>query len=158
MKIMTSVISKHLYFVFFLLLLGGLSTACSNSTSSDHDDHPAPEGFVLKLNGTNIVTQADDEIEGSIEVTESDETALISIWFLDHDGDEFQPEDEDYELEANLSPTGIAEFEQHEEDGKWGFHIHGVQSDTTYLTLDLMHGGHSDFETKAIPVHVVEAQ
>lgn len=140
----------------YVLLLTGLFAACSNSTSSDDDDHHSePAGFVLKLNGQNVVTQLPEgTVTGEFELEPGDETALITIFFLDEDGDEFQPDEPEYSLNAEFEDEGIAEFEQHAEDGKWSFHIHAEAEGITEMTLMLMHNGHSDFDTQGIHVHV----
>lgn len=146
-------------YVFTLILLVSITAACSNSTSSGDDDHSDPEGFVLKMNGQNVVTQEPGgTLTGEFELTPTQETDLITLYFLDADGDEFQPMEDEYTLGHEFEAAGIAEFEQHAEDGKWSFHLHAA--DTTGITdlrLMLMHNGHSDFTTQDIHVHVETA-
>ncbi|RNC85622.1 MAG: hypothetical protein ED557_02285 [Balneola sp.] len=139
------------------LLVSGLLVACSNSTSSE-EEHSDPEGFRLKMNGETVVEQLPGgTLTGEFELEPEEETALITIFFLDDDGDEFQPDEPEYSLGAVFEDEGIAEFEQHEEDGVWSFHIHAEAEGITDLTLQLMHNGHSDFNTQAIHVHVEAA-
>lgn len=143
--------------VVTLLVLSILVVSCSNSTSSDddHDEHEDPAGFRLKMNGAVIVEQLPgQDITGEFELTTGQETDLITIFFLAEDGDEFQPEDEEYSLGYEFDDEGIAEFEQHAEDGKWSFHLHAEAEGITDMRLKLMHGGHSDFTTRDIHVHV----
>ncbi|MEX2477824.1 MAG: hypothetical protein WD357_05275 [Gracilimonas sp.] len=146
--------------VFTLLLLVSVTAACSNSTSNDdHDEHSEPEGFVLKMNGQNIVTQTPGgTISGEFELAPGQETDLITLFFLDADGDEFQPTEDEYSLGYEFEETGIAEFEQHAEDGKWSFHLHAEAEGITDLRLMLMHNDHSDFTTQDIHVHVEAAE
>ena len=131
-------------------------SACSNSTSSnDEEEHADAEGFVLTMNGADLVTQLPGgTISGEIELEPGEETDLISIYFFDDDGDRFQPDEPEFSLGFEFEDEGIAEFEQHEEDGKWSFHIHAEAEGITDLKLKLMHGGHSDFTTQDIHVHV----
>ena len=133
-----------------------ISSACSNSTSSDDHEHADAEGFILKLNGQEIVRQdPGGTLTGEIEIEPGEETDLITIYFLDDDGDEFQPEEDEYSLGYEFDEDGIVEFEQHDEDGKWSFHLHAENiEDHTELTLKLLHGSHSDFTTQDIHVHV----
>ena len=73
-----------LYLVSALVLL----SACSNSTSSDEEEHADPKGFVLSMNGADIVTQlSGGTISGEIELKLGDETDLITIYFFDENGD-----------------------------------------------------------------------
>jgi hypothetical protein len=143
---------------FTLALLSIITiTACSNSVSHD-DDHEEPAGFRLKLNGSTVVEQLpNSDVTGSLVVQQGQETALISFYLIAEDGDEFQPTDSELSLGHSFSTSGVAEFEQHAEDGKWNFHIHGEAAGSTNLTLQLMHEGHSDFNTQAILVEVTAA-
>jgi hypothetical protein len=146
-------------YAFTLLLLVSVTAACSNSTSNEEEEHSEPEGFVLKMNGANIVTQAPGgTISGEFELAPGQETDLITLFFLDADGDEFQPQEDEYSLGHEFEDAGIAEFEQHTEDGKWSFHIHSEAEGITDLRLMLMHSGHSDFTTQDIHVHVEAAE
>ena len=144
--------------VLYTLLLTTTFIACSNSTSSDDDhDHSSPEGIRLKVSGTTVVEQLPDEtLTGSFELDEGDETSLITVYFLDHDGDEFQPEDDEYSLNVAFDDEGIVEFEQHAEDGKWSFHLHAEAEGMTDMTIQLFHNDHSDFDSQKIHVHVHE--
>ncbi len=140
-----------IYLASALILL----SACSNSTSSDEEEHSDPKGFVLSMNGADIVTQLPGgTISGEIELEPEQETDLITIHFLDEDGVKFQPDEPEYSLGFEFEEDGIAEFEQHEEDGKWSFHIHAEAVGVTDLELKLMHGDHSDFTTQSIHIHV----
>ncbi|MGB0347512.1 MAG: hypothetical protein ACPGGA_08505 [Balneolaceae bacterium] len=142
-------------FLFSVLGLFVLS-ACSNSTSSSEEEHSDPEGFRLTMNGQTLIEQlpGSSTITGEIELEPGQETDLITIQFLDDDGDEFQPDEPEYSLGYEFEDAGIAEFEQHEEDGKWSFHIHAEAAGITDMRLKLMHNGHSDFTTLDIHVHV----
>ena len=143
---------------FSIIALLVISAACSNSTSSDDHDHEHmdAEGFRLKLNGQVVVEQLPGEdLTGEIELEPNQESDLYSIFFLDDDGDEFQPEDEDYSLGYKFSTEDLVEFEQHSEDGRWRFHLHtGDSEGHADLNLILDHGDHSHFTSKDIEIHV----
>jgi hypothetical protein len=152
---------KNIKTVLLLLIVAGLISACSNSTSSDDDhEHKEPAGFKLEMNGQTLVEQMPGEtsVTGEIELQPGEETDLITIQFIAEDGDEFQPEEDSYSLGFEFEDAGIAEFEQHDEDGKWSFHIHAEAEGVTDLTLMLMHNDHSDFSTQPIHVHIEAAE
>lgn len=141
--------------VLTLFIFAGILTACSNSTSSEDHDHGDAEGFRLKMNGQTIVEQLpEQDLTGEFELEPGQETDLITIYFIDHDGTEFTPDDPDLTLGYEFEEAGIAEFEQHAEDGKWSFHLHAEAEGITDLRLMLMHNGHSDFTSQDIHVHV----
>lgn len=129
--------------------------SCSNSTSGEEEEHNEPAGFVLKMNGQIMVQQLPgQDVTGEFELTQGEETDLITIYFLNDEAEEFQPEEAEYSLGYEFETDGIAEFEQHTEDGKWSFHIHAESEGITDMQLKLMHGDHSDFSTQSIHVHV----
>lgn len=148
--------------VLTIFVFSIIAISCSNSTSSDdhdHDEHQSPAGFRLMMNGQAMVEQLPGQnVTGEFELTHGEETDLITIFFLADDGDEFQPEEDEYSLGYEFEDEGIAEFEQHEEDGKWSFHLHAESEGITDLSLKLMHGDHSDFTTQGIHVHVEEGE
>ncbi len=142
------------------LLIAGVFITCDNATGNDdHDDHSEPAGYRLYMSGQVVVEQLPGEdVTGEFELEPGEETPLITIQFLAEDGDEFQPDEPEYSLAAEFETDGIAEFEQHEEDGKWSFHIHAEAEGITDMTLMLMHNSHSDFNSQGIHVHVEAAE
>ena len=141
-----------------LLFAGMIAISCSNSTSSDDDhdhEHKDAAGFRLMLNGSVIVEQLPgQDLTGEFELEPGEETDLITIFFLADDGDEFQPKEDEYSIGYEFDDEGIAEFEQHDEHGKWSFHIHAEDEGITDMRLMLMHNDHSDFTSQDIHVHV----
>ncbi len=145
----------------FVLLAATLMffAACDNAVDDDgHSDHAEAHGLRLTLNGVNVYQVLEGEVSCSsapcgITISEGEETALISATFLDHDGDalsEAQLNEDQFSLGHEFETAGVAEFEQHDEDGKWRFHIHGEAAGTTAFQLKLMHGDHADFTTPPV--------
>lgn len=133
--------------------------ACSDDPVGIDDDHEEDvEGVELVLNGEVIASYDGDARTwtGEIEVTEGEETAHITLRFVDHDGGEVTPEDETY-LEVDIGDATIAEFEQ-DTPGEFGGRVHGIVTGETEAVFKLMHGeigsGHPDFETTAVRIQV----
>lgn len=144
-------------FVFTVLIMSILLTSCSNPTDSDEHEHDIAEGFRLKLSGTTVIEQLpDQDPTGSFNLITGEETDLITVYFLDHEGDEFQPDEEEYTLNYTFDDEGIAEFEQHDEDGAWSFHLHAEAVGSTNMAIIMMHGGHSDFTSAKFQIQVSE--
>jgi len=147
-----------------LLLLSALLifTSCDNSTSSDDDDgHADPFGVTMIVNGVEIAKQENGEVsynEGDhIELKTGEETNLISIRWIAEDGDRFVPDEEDFFLEWTIDDEGVLEVEQHEEDGKWAFHLVGAGAGESDIRFSLFHVDHADFTSLPFEVHVEEA-
>lgn len=146
--------------LFALLLVGGLASAgCGDDpTEPDGQDHSEPEGVRLVLNGQTIASFDHDTQAwtGEMDVAVGEETAHISVQFVDHDGDVLSF-DADFYLEVDVEDETIAEFEQ-DTPGEFGGHLHGLAAGETDVVFKLMHGavgsGHPDFVTTAVHAHV----
>ena len=95
------------YFRFTLLLLAFvvLFAACGEDDNPiidddhDHDDEPFhadADGFVLKVDGNQIYRQFEGEHEGGITLKVGEELDVLTL-FLDHDEEEFFPENPEEE-------------------------------------------------------------
>lgn len=132
--------------------------ACSDDPVGLDDHEDEVEGVELVLNGAVIASFDGDSRTwtGELEVDEGEETAHITVRFIDHDGNAIALDDDMY-LEVDIEDETIAEFEQ-DTPGDFGGHLHGVLAGETDAVFKLMHGavgsGHEDFETTAVHVHV----
>lgn len=141
------------------MVLAVALAACSE-TMTEPDDHAEPEGVELVMGG-NVIASYDGDTQtwtGELEVDAGEETAHISVRFVDHDGDPI-PIDDDLYLEVDVEDESIAEFEQ-DTPGEFGGHLHGHMEGETDVTFKLMHGevgsGHADFVTQPVHAHVHE--
>ena len=105
------------FFRFTLLLLAFvvLFAACGEDDNpiidDDHDEEPFhadADGFVLKVDGNQIYRQFEGEHEGGITLKVGEELDVLAM-FLDHDGDEFLPENPEEEDENDDHDHGEEE-------------------------------------------------
>lgn len=144
----------HTGILLIVLSITILIAGCNNPADSDEEEHPHPEGAVFMMNGEEIIHYENGEASGTIEVDEREETPLITIYFIDEEGNEFQPDDPENSLKWKDIDTSIAEIEQHDEDGKWSFHVLGIAQGSTTVTFQLDHNGHSDFDIQDVTINV----
>lgn len=150
-----------LHLVAVLLTSALLWTGCQNSTSSGEDEELDPFGVALIMNGVEIAKQENSEVsyhEGDhLELDAGEETSLITVRFIDEDGDRFQP-NENFSLRWLIDDEDVLEVEQHEEDGPWNFHLVGLAEGETTIRFLLWHdsGDHEDFTSLPFEVHVEE--
>lgn len=138
-----------------VLLLTALTLAgCNNPADTDEEEHEEAVGAVFMMNDEEIIRYENQEATGSIEVTEGEETPPITVYFLDEDGDEFQPDEPEYSLSWRDIDNSIAEIEQQEEDDKWSFRVQGNMQGSTGVIFELDHNGHPDFEIHDITIQV----
>lgn len=142
-----------------LALLTALAVgACDDDPTSPGDDHHEPAGVRVTMNGATLVTVQGQQITGSLTVAEGEETAHMSVVFLDDEGDPISPDDDEF-LEVEVTAESVAEFEQ-DTPGEFGGHLHGVAAGATTIRFRLMHGqvgspsAHSDYDSPLIPVVV----
>ena len=148
----------HLIFILIGMFL--ITTSCEDDDHEHDDEHTDADGFVLEdENGSEVYREFEGAIEGSVSLSVGD-TLVLSVHFLDHDGNEIEHEEEDElvvsENDANIA---IVEVEEHEEDEEEhhgaGLHVIGVSAGSTNFKLQLMHDGHADYtSTNNVPVVV----
>lgn len=139
-----------------ILFLFILVTGCDdNPTENEEHDHFEAVGLVITDSGNEIVRNENGQVTGKITVKNGEETALLRIKFIDeHDGDLVTPTEDEYTLGYTIDDETVAEFEQHSEDGKWNFHIHGKKIGSTTIEIKILHEGHSDFVSLPITIEV----
>ncbi len=144
--------------LFALLFLSSHCSKDDNPVDDSDTDHGHAEavGFVLSSSGIDLIRYEKGVIAGELEVEEGELTPLLTINFIAEDGDLFQPDGEHFKLNWEVDNTDIADVVQHEEDGKWRFHIQGKQAGETTIIFEILHGDHADFVSLPIPVHVHE--
>lgn len=130
--------------------------------SDDHDDHDeVPIGFQLTSNGVMLVTQENGTVTyasgETIEVPVGSENE-VAIQFIAEDGDFFTPEAGEYNLEYSLSNDSVISVIHPLNDDEWRMQVNAENEGETEVTLNLMHEGHSDFESQPISVTVVPAE
>ncbi|PAU92788.1 hypothetical protein CK503_14960 [Aliifodinibius salipaludis] len=163
MNIYTNFSTKLIAITFSAVLL---FAGCSNPASNDdHEEHSEPHSIEFVTDGKTIVTYG-SEVSGHFDVEEQDDTSLITAKFFDEDGNEIHGDDldDEYSLAWEIADTDHADIEQHDDDGRWSFHIAGKAAGETVVQFLLQHGDdHADFytpainESNAIKIHVEES-
>ena len=152
-------LTAHLVFLFASMIL--FTTGCEDD-DNDHDHHTDAEGFVLKSeSGTEVYKEFEGAIITNNLTLSVGDTLEISVYFLDHGGDEIEHEDEDDKLSVSgfNADVAVVSVEEHEETGmdhhEMALEIIGVSADSTEFKLELMHGDHADYtSTNNVPVTV----
>ena len=137
------------------------TTGCEDD-DHDHDHHTDAEGFVLENeSGTEVYKEFEGAIVTNNLTLSVGDTLEISVYFLDHGGDEIEHEDEDDKLSVSgfNADVAVVSVEEHEETGmdhhEMALEIIGVSADSTEFKLELMHGDHADYtSTNNVPVTV----
>lgn len=116
---------------------------------------PAPEGFVVIDTVTNQIIARDSagiQYGDTIVVNSGSSTNRLKIFWLDGEGNRFQPCDS-YTLSALTNPNGIAVFTN--KPGEFSFKIEGIAAGTTLLSIRLFRDANFIYGTRNIPVKVI---
>lgn len=121
------------------------------------EEHPEAVKVELRESGQVIASYVAETGRWSaeLEVDEGEETAHISVRFLDKDDKVI--DGDDVSLKVEVEDESIAEFEQ-DTPGEFGGHLHGKSEGETDVTFILLHNDHEEFKTAPVHAHVHEHQ
>ena len=130
---------------------------------SPEEEHFEAEGLVLIDSGHRFFRYFRGEIDSGdgrvdvLEVAHGQLTPHWSIRFLDADGNEMAPPSgEGLSFTWVIADPSVVEvFQDEGDEGKFEFHLRGLEEGETTIVLQISHEGHVDFRTQPIPVHVV---
>lgn len=140
-----------------LILSFTLLTACDDTHDDDHLDIV---GLEIRLDGQALVTQARNpqsgqiEVTGTIDIVSGETTPMLTVVFIDPDGDAIQITDSDFSIDFNPSNTAVMTIQHNASQARWGFTVEGKQVGTEVIQVSLFHGTHADFESRPITVQV----
>ncbi len=128
------------------------------------EEHYEAEGLVLIDSGQRFFRYFQGKIDSGdsrvdvLEVPHGQLTSHWSIRFLDENGNEMAPPSgEGHSFTWEIADESIVQVVQDEGDeGKFDFHLRGLEAGETTIKFQISHEGHVDFTTPPIPVHVVE--
>lgn len=152
---------KNSFMLSILVTLTLLLTAISCGLD-DHDDHEeeVPVGFQLLLNGDLLVTQEDGTVTYStgdaIEIPQGEVTGPVDVQFIADDGDVYTPDQTENSLDLTLSGETVITIDHPVGGSEWRFNVTGENPGNVTVTFNLIHAGHSDFESQPINFNVAE--
>lgn len=144
-----------------LALIFAFVTGCG--TGDDHGETPV--GLVMSVNDNDNVLATQDG--STITYTTGDQISLnqgvtlgpILVEFLAEDGDRYLPDSNDgYSLKLSSADSNTVTLTQVSGADAWTVQLIGVMVGGTEITIELMHNGHSDFESLPFKVSVNSVQ
>ena len=150
---------QYLVAVLALCLVG----CGSDDPVSPQEEHFEPEGLVLIDSGRRFFRYFQGRIDAGsgradhLDAPLGEETPHWRIQFLDENGDDLAIPNDEFTFGWEIADESIVEVVQDADDvGKFEFHLRGRAEGETTIRLLVNHGGHSDFRTAPIPVHVAQ--
>lgn len=155
---MPSLFRHHLRWTGLVLCAAIGIAACRSSTAPER--HVRPSGVVVLADGAEVVRAVSGSTPtGSFTVAEGGQSPLLTVTFLDAQGNEITPP-EDYHLELRFANPAIASFVADDTPYTFRGRIQGLQAGTTTVQMRFMHGPpghvatHAEFTSAAIQVLV----
>jgi hypothetical protein len=148
---------RNVSLLIVLIISITLFTACDDTHDDDHLDIV---GLEIRLGDQTLVTQARNpqsgqiEVTGTIAVVSGETTPMLTVVFIDPDGDAIQITDSDFSVDFNPSNTAVMTIQHNAAQARWGFAVEGKQAGTEAIQVSLYHGTHADFESRPITVQV----
>lgn len=136
-----------------LLLIIAISTTLTACKLANDDDHLDIASFRIIVNGNVVAQQNGTEVTSSITLARESVSPLMRLEFRDPEGNILTITDEDLYLEIDTNNPGVI-IAQNSTSEDWAFTLTGVGSGTAAIIIKLMHGNHSDFESRPVPVTV----
>jgi len=120
----------------------------------DHDEEVSTFDIIDRSADEVTADVHDDHWHGSLPNVPEGDNISLGAYIEDDHGDEIELDGDHYELGVALAdgaPEGIVSFDYH------GDHVHIIGEDEgmTEVVFELIHDGHTDYETPSIPVEVV---
>ncbi len=141
--------------IVMLSALVGFTACEKNPVDEDEHEHAEAEAMLVVLGQDTLLFQHEENgilKEDTLRVTEGEETSNIVVSFQHHDGDFFQPMEDNFTLSATSKNDAIATTDS--TSNKWEFTVNGEAAGVTAVTVQMMHEGHPDFTGQDIPVKV----
>ncbi len=151
---------KTILNIIMITVLAFAIISCSEDdpVSTQHD-HAEAEGLVLKTDGNTIMKIFEGEFDSAyfdtLSIKANSTMQNIEIFFLDHDGDEFQTDDEDKALGWIIGDETMLTLTL-SESNKWMVDVEALKEGNTDLELRILHNDHPDFKSPKIPVVITK--
>lgn len=140
-------------FILFAAILA-FTAGCDNPVEDNHEDHADAHGFILLVDGAEVVRSEDVVVTDTLFLSLGD-TTVVAVEFLDEDGDHIHDEDleDDFELDVASTDPDVVEIVSRDD---WSFALRGASADTAVVEVGLLHmpQQHHDLTPREVPVVV----
>jgi len=129
-------------------LLAVIFASCVHAPEHDDHDHSEPDGMIIRQDTTVLVEIDEQTVTGSLTIQRGQETAQLTVVFVDHDGDELVLDLGESYLAVTVIDENVAQWMQ-AVAGEFGGRLIGNAAGETAVSFSLVHGevgsGHPDY-------------
>ncbi len=148
-----------LNFIMISVLAFAIVSCSEDDPVSSQHDHAEAEGLVIKNSGNTILKIFEGEFDSTyfdtLSIKANSTMQNLEIFFLDHDGDEFQTDDEDKTLGWVIGDESLLKLTLNESN-KWMVDMEALKEGNTDLEIRILHNDHPDFKSPKIPVVITK--
>lgn len=134
-------------------------TACDSDDDS-HDEHHLEAFGVALVMGTDTLVMSTSgeasEVEGRLDLQVGQTRGPVLLHFLDEEGHWFRPEADPDGEHAFALTHDAADFTTTQDADNWSFTATGAAAGASTVVVRVLHEGHDDYVSPALPVLVVE--
>ncbi len=128
-------------------------TSCDDDDHDVHGEHFEAVGLVIYADGAEVLRLQDNQITGSLSLNVDGEVDY-AVEFILEDGDIEVPHgDEVLTLSVEIDDDATAEVSDVDSEA-YSFSLLGKQEGSAEVTVTLLHEGHADYVSLALPVIV----
>jgi hypothetical protein len=134
-------------------------TGCDEDNPVESEEvHFEAIGVIVLSNGDTVASYQDLVVNGSINVIANDTTEILSIQFVEEDGDIGIPPSDDWTLDWSIDDISRADVVASDSEiSSYQIHIYGKVAGQTNIRFIINHHGHKDYESADIPI-IIEAR
>ncbi|MEQ8523255.1 hypothetical protein [Gracilimonas sp.] len=143
--------------VLTFIIFAGILTACSNSTSSEEDEHE-PVGFVIYQGSDQVISKnLNDNTTASLSIS-ANASIQYRVAFLDLEGDVFTPEKDEHSLRFETTDgTGSISVRQENSGEPFLFTLSGNNAGEASFSFELLHVGSAEFGPATVSVTITSS-
>ncbi|HRE40864.1 MAG TPA: hypothetical protein PLG90_05990 [Ignavibacteria bacterium] len=146
--------------IHFLILISFIYyTGCSDNPVTPEIHFDAEGMMLVKDNGDTVMYFFRGDLKqgfDTLKVPNGTITPHLKVFFLDKDRNRIDPpvSNSNYSLGYAISNPSVISVFVDNPSNTFEFHLRGLQTGTSSIRFNLLHGNHSDFTTTFIPVIV----
>lgn len=138
-----------------LLALGLAALAACADNPVTPEEHFEARGVVLAVGDSTVVTVDSNRVTGGVRLDTASTGRVVTVKFITDEGENAVPGHDETELslDVQVADTTIARVVSVDSHA-WSVRLAGRRAGSTTMTVHLLHGGHDDFVSVAIPLVV----
>lgn len=129
--------------------------SCDNPDDSHDEHHLEAYGVALVQDADTLLSSISgdaEEVRGALNLLVGQTRGPVLLHFLDEEGHWFRPDEDAGSAHRFALDLGASTFQVVADSVQWSLSATGLEPDSTTLVVRVLHEGHDDFVSPALPV------